>query len=305
MGVDARRVAQLLKLCNLAPEIVDAFEAGGFGLDTAQAFTLTDDHDRQREALAACDDWVNAGRVRQLLRTGMTSPRERLTRFVGREAYGGAVLVDLFAGDGDDETWTDRGLVERLAAEKLEAAVAEVKAEGWDWVTVVDPCDYGFSHGYRRLTGDPVPLTDDEQAAYDETVAFLENEGFDPDACDSAGARIAELDAKSERGELGPDRRASAGVFVQDIGASASASAKTAAATDPALHGWGRHRLPAHDPRRDRGRAPCPARQPGGRLRHPGREPCLAPDRRRGRASPAARTQGRQPVRYPEGCAPR
>jgi ParB family chromosome partitioning protein len=257
MGVDARRVAQLLKLCSLAPEIIDAFEAGVFGLDTAQAFTLTDDHDKQREVLAACGDWINAGRVRQLLRTGTVSPRDRLARFVGREAYtaaSGAVLVDLFTTGEDAEVWTDSSLVERLAAEKLDAAVAELKAEGWAWVTVVDPFDYNWNAGFERLRVEPVPLTEAEQATYDTAAAVLEDEDTDPEAYDAAEATIARLEAVMEGGEIRSEQRATAGVFIQVDGngqltvrrgylkasrARPQTTAKAAVADDPGLHGWG------------------------------------------------------------------
>lgn len=257
LGVDARRVAQLLKLCSLAPEIVAAFETGTFGLDTAQAFTLTDDHDKQREALAACGDWVNAGRVRQLLKTGMTSARDRLARFIGRDDYvaaGGGVLVDLFAGEDDAETWTDSGLVERLAAEKLDTIVAGVKAEGWAWVTVVDPYDYSWGLGFERLKGEKVDLSADEQAAYDEAVLTVEQPDASPEAYDEAEVVIATLEAQMERGEIGPDQRATAGVFVQVDGggvlsirrgyikvstSGGGARGKAAVAADAAMYGWG------------------------------------------------------------------
>ena len=257
LGVDARRVAQLLKLCNLAPEILEAFGAGAYGLDTAQAFTLTDDHDRQREVLAACGDWIQAGRVRQLLRSGMVSARDRLARFIGRDAYiaaGGGVQVDLFTSDQDGETWTDSGLVERLAAEKLDAVVAAVTGEGWAWVTVVDPYDYNWGHGFQRPRGERITLSDEDQAAYDAAAAVIEDGASDADAFDAAEGVIADLEIKSERGEMTAKQRATAGAFVQvdsgglltirrgyvkDAPSATATTGKGAAAADPALYGWG------------------------------------------------------------------
>jgi ParB family transcriptional regulator, chromosome partitioning protein len=218
VGADARRVAQLLKLCALAPEVLDAFEAGAFGLDTAQAFTLTDDPDKQRAALAACGDWINAGRVRQLLKADMVSARDRLAVFVGRDAYveaGGLIVTDLFADEHEAETWADGGLVERLAAAKLEAAVAAIKVEGWAFVTMVDPYDYSWGIGYRRQKAAPVELTDTEGSAYDEAVATLEDNDASSEAWQAAEATVAALDAKRESGEIDAEQRASAGVFVQ------------------------------------------------------------------------------------------
>ncbi len=218
IGADARRVAQLLKLCNLAPEILDAFEAGAFGLDTAQAFALTDDQDKQRAALSASGDWINAGRVRQLLKAEMVLAFDRLALFIGRDAYvaaGGEILTDLFVSEQDAETWADKGLVERLAAEKLAGTVEALKAEGWGWVTVVDPYDYAWSAGFQRLPRTPAELTGEEQSAYDDAVAVLEMGEVEPEAAEAAEAVIAALDAKREDDAFDAEQRAGAGVFVQ------------------------------------------------------------------------------------------
>ena len=256
MGVDALRVAQLLRLRALAPEIIDAFQASAFGLDTAQAFTLSSDHDKQREALAACSDWINARRVRELLRAGTVSPNEGIARFVGRDAYqgaGGSILVDLFAQDRESEVWTDSGLVERLASEKRNALVAEVKAEGWDWVTVVEPYDYSWGMGFERLKGERVELSEADQAAYDAAAEVLEREDIEPEAYETAEATIADLDARMERGELTAERRAEAGAFIQIDGngsvvvrrgyvkanRKAASFAGSLTPEDTAITGWG------------------------------------------------------------------
>ena len=245
MGVDARRVAQLLRLSNLAPQIIDAFEAGDFGLDTAQAFTLADDHAKQRAALGACRDWISARRVRQLLTEAMMSSRDRLARFVGEEAYlaaGGGRLVDLFAQDDDADTWTDSGLVERLAREKLDAVVAEVKAEGWQWVTVAEPYDYGCGAGLQRIPREPAVVQDDD-AGGDENAPLQ--------------TFSARPEAKIDLDEFTAEEKAGAGAIVQvdgggrltiargyrkaqeTPGASSAATAATAATADPELYGWG------------------------------------------------------------------
>ncbi|MGA0601509.1 ParB/RepB/Spo0J family partition protein [Caulobacter sp. KR2-114] len=255
MGVDTRRVAQILKLANLAPEILDAFEAGDFSLGAAQAFTLTDDHERQRQVLAACQGWVQAPRVRQLLQQGMTSPRERLARFVGREAYeaaGGGFLVDLFTEGEEAEAWTDSGLVERLATEKMAKVVEDLKAEGWGWVEVLEPYDFGWGHGYERVSGSPVELDAEEQAAYDAAAEVLEHEGAGVGELDAAAETLARLEAKMEAGGLTAEEKAEAGVFIQlDAGglltirrgyrkrpeATGEAAGKKAQAAAP--HGWG------------------------------------------------------------------
>jgi ParB family chromosome partitioning protein len=257
LGIDARRVAQLLKLSNLAPDILAAFEAGDFSLDVAEAFTLTDDAEKQLAALAACTGWINAGRIRQLLRTGTFTARDRLARFVGREAYaaaGGGFVWDLFTTDRDGELWNNSGLVERLAAAKLAAAVESIRAEGWAWVTVIEPHDYAWSIGYERIAIPPVDLGHDDQVSYDDAVSRLEDPDTEPFAYDQASATIERLTAKMESGEIGEAQRAMAGVFVQvDGGGELSIrrgyvraaakvevdARKAAVAADPASFGWG------------------------------------------------------------------
>lgn len=39
-------------------------------------------------------------------------------------------------------------------------------SEGWKWIEVATDLPYGYSHGLRRLTGDPAPMTDEESAAH-------------------------------------------------------------------------------------------------------------------------------------------
>jgi ParB family transcriptional regulator, chromosome partitioning protein len=74
------------------------------------------------------------------------------------EAAGGAVLRDLF--DADSAGWlTDRELVDRLAAEKLAAAAATVRGEGWKWVEIMPGLDWEtlhrFGHALSLQLGSP------------------------------------------------------------------------------------------------------------------------------------------------------
>ena len=47
-GVSERTVEQRLRLGNAAPELLDAYRAEQFDLETLMAFAVTTDHDRQR-----------------------------------------------------------------------------------------------------------------------------------------------------------------------------------------------------------------------------------------------------------------
>ncbi len=52
-GVSERTVEQRLRLGNAAPELLDAYRAEQFDLETLMAFAVTTDHDRQRSGLGA------------------------------------------------------------------------------------------------------------------------------------------------------------------------------------------------------------------------------------------------------------
>ena len=85
--------------------------------------------------------------------------------FVGVDAYeaaGGIVLRDLF--EDDDGGWLqDPALLDRLANEKLQAEAERLRPEGWKWIAVALDFPYGHTHGLRRLTGETVALTEEEQ----------------------------------------------------------------------------------------------------------------------------------------------
>ena len=39
-----------------------------------------------------------------------------------------------------------------------------IATEGWKWIEVSTDLPYGYSHGLRRLVGDPSPLSEEEAA---------------------------------------------------------------------------------------------------------------------------------------------
>ncbi len=52
------------------------------------------------------------------------------------------------------------------ALTKLQAEAEALASEGWKWIEVATDLPYGYSHGLRRLAGDPAPMTDEESAAH-------------------------------------------------------------------------------------------------------------------------------------------
>lgn len=127
-GLGEREVAQLLALGNLAPELRDAWRQGEIDADVAKAFTLARDPATQMrvfQGLVAGGGYFHAYHVRHAIMGGNGVPQK--LGFVGRgsyEAAGGAIDTDLF---GEGVVVRDLDLLDRLAADKLDAEVARVR----------------------------------------------------------------------------------------------------------------------------------------------------------------------------------
>ncbi|MBF5094235.1 DNA-binding protein [Azospirillum sp. INR13] len=195
-------VKQRLKLAAVAAPLLDAYADNKMTLEQLMAFTVTDDQARQEQVWEALSKAYSREphQIRRLLTEGAVRASDKRALFVGLDAYeaaGGTVMRDLFLHD--DGGWLqDPALLDRLVAEKLEAEAATVRAEGWKWVEVALAFPYGHSRGLRRLRGEPVPLSEAEQATYDALHAEYERlESADPadvEALETASQRLVEID---------------------------------------------------------------------------------------------------------------
>lgn len=131
--------------------------------------------------------------------------RSRLVRFVGLAAYeaaDGYVRRDLFSDDEHAGYIADADLLQRLAAQKLDAAAETVRAEGWGWVETRIERDVLELNRYGRLRPEQRPYTDDEQRELDTLTAqhgeltdkldALSED--DDDACEEAERLDAEIE---------------------------------------------------------------------------------------------------------------
>jgi ParB family transcriptional regulator, chromosome partitioning protein len=152
-----------------------------------------------------------------------TSP-PKLALFVGVKAYekaGGAVLRDLF--DDENAGWlTAPALLNRLTAEKLESAAAEVRLEGWKWVEIIPGLDWETLKSFGHAEPQRLPPTAAQQKEIDrltkEGNAILDEHGDDPDD-DEARDRFCEIDERiaelSEGAATWPDDvKANAGTVI-------------------------------------------------------------------------------------------
>jgi ParB family chromosome partitioning protein len=196
-GVTAAVVRQRLKLAAVSPKLMGLYRQGELTLDQLMAFTLTDDHRRQEEAWTQLSWNKSPDMIRKLLTQSHVCPSDRRVQFVGAEAYeaaGGTILRDLFAEDHGGY-FTDSQLLDRLVLEKLEAAAADVMAEGWKWVEVFPEYPYSYTHTLRRIYPHAVPLSEDGQRKLDELIsrhdALIAEHG--EDVLEDVGAELDNL----------------------------------------------------------------------------------------------------------------
>ncbi|WP_422927488.1 ParB/RepB/Spo0J family partition protein [Singulisphaera sp. PoT] len=176
-GVGRRHVEQRLKLGRLAPELLAAYREGALTLDALMAFTITDDHGKQREVYASLRPWqaADADDIRAALTGEMAEASSKLARFVGLDAYhaaGGQSRGDLF---GDGVYLEDPGLLNRLADDKLEGVRLQLEAEGWGWVEVSPDRDWGVISNCRRIHPQQVDVPQEVLARRSQIEAEMES----------------------------------------------------------------------------------------------------------------------------------
>jgi ParB family chromosome partitioning protein len=143
-GVALSYVKKVLRLSALHPDALGCLARDQIGMEAAQALTLTDDHDRQLEALKRCG---NSGhQIRRMLTEEKVGTTSALFLFAGHDAYvaaGGTITADLFAAEGDGFA-NDPALVETLATARMTEIEGGYHADGWTDVraSLERPADY-------------------------------------------------------------------------------------------------------------------------------------------------------------------
>ncbi|MFM8938711.1 MAG: DNA-binding protein, partial [Phenylobacterium sp.] len=205
-------VKQRLKLASVAPALLEVYAEDGMTLEQLMAFTVNPDHASQAQVWDAVKNSWNKEpyAIRRMLTETSVRASDRRAVFVGVDAYeaaGGVVLRDLF--QGDDGGWLeDPALLDRLVTEKLQAEAEALASEGWKWIEVATDLPYGYSHGLRRLAGDPAPMTEEEGAAHAALLAeyrALEEEYSGQDEYpEEIDARLGQLEMAMEALEQRP-----------------------------------------------------------------------------------------------------
>lgn len=169
-------VKRRMKLANVSPRLLALLREDAITLDQLAALALADDHETQEHIWFDVNDWQRQPNyLRQAItRAEIDASRSRLVRFVGLAAYeaaGGYVRRDLFSDDGNAGYIADAELLQRLVAQKLDAAAEEVRAEGWGWMETRVERDFLELNRYGRLRPVQRPYTEDEQREMDALTA--------------------------------------------------------------------------------------------------------------------------------------
>jgi ParB family chromosome partitioning protein len=208
-------VQRRLKLANVSPKIFELFRTTKeISLEQMMALAIVDNHKAQEAAWFKSETWAREPqRLRALLvQKEIDASRDPLARFVGVSDYeraGGAVRKDLF---NEKSAYISDALLllKKLAAEKLEAAAAEVRKEAWSFVEIRDKLDYAELGEYTAVpaTGKRKP-TDVERKRMEELQA----------EADKAGKRFDQLEKKSEGKGLTTEEEAEAGELEDRVNA--------------------------------------------------------------------------------------
>ena len=169
-------VKRRMKLANVSPKLLALLREDAITLDQLAALALADDHETQERLWFEANEWQRQPHyLRQAItRAEIDASRSRLVRFVGLAAYeaaGGYVRRDLFSDDENAGYIADADLLQRLVAQKLDAAAEEVRAEGWGWVETRVERDPLELNRYGKLQPVQRPYTEDEQREIDTLTA--------------------------------------------------------------------------------------------------------------------------------------
>lgn len=165
-------VKQRLKLAKVSPKLIEAYRANAMTLETLQTFSITDDLKQQERVwkeVCTINPKYQAGQVRNALtKSEVEFADSRDAQLIGLELYesaGGFVRRDMFTR----AVYLDRGLVDRLVANKLDQIKRDVKAEGWSWVELKR--EFVNLYNYQRKKAGKRPPTEEEQRQLAELEA--------------------------------------------------------------------------------------------------------------------------------------
>ncbi|MEG5704673.1 ParB/RepB/Spo0J family partition protein [Enterobacter hormaechei] len=138
-GYKAYYVRKLMKLANMAPELMQLLKNNKISLNQLIALSITDDHDLQLKAWENCSYDKNPKDLRRLaLNEEEPVSDNKYIKVVGIDAYrdaGGEIKHDLFTQHESHGGYIlNPSLVQELALNKLQVIAEQIaNSEGWGW----------------------------------------------------------------------------------------------------------------------------------------------------------------------------
>ncbi|MFJ3458664.1 ParB/RepB/Spo0J family partition protein [Scandinavium goeteborgense] len=222
LGYCSRHVQRMLKLANLAPELIALLAENKLDVEQCQALSLENDPARQVEIyqrVKVQHSYAPAHMLKRAVTDTEIAVNHSRFVFIGRELYesaGGVVREDLFSAQEGDGT-ADGVLVERLVQEKLESAALAIELqEGWSWSLVREDAvkNYGDDREHYLLLPEPeAQYIPDEQQRLDGLYATQEaTETFEDEA--AIQMLIDEIENVASIRAWTPEQKAACGVVV-------------------------------------------------------------------------------------------
>lgn len=176
-GVSETVIRKRLKLGKVAPAILDAYRQDDIGFEQVTAYALVDDHEHQIAVFTA-NPRAHSHSIRQTLTQGEVTASDKRVRMIGIATYeeaGGAIRRDLFTEGERGIFLLDVDLLDKLYAEHLNGAIANLKAEGWSDVILFEGQQWQIADTYKgRVYPQSLDLSEEQQALLAELDAQLE-----------------------------------------------------------------------------------------------------------------------------------
>ncbi|WP_436358203.1 ParB/RepB/Spo0J family partition protein [Brevundimonas sp. CEF1] len=184
-------VKRMLRLTQVSPRVLEAFDRQDIDLDALRAFSASSDLARQDEILEA--GMFRANQVRAAITSGSVRATDYRVKLIGLDAYrsaGGRVEEDLFQ---DSVYLLDVELLDQLAEQFIRSEAAKLEAEGWQSVIVQDNTSVPSGHRQHWLKAREMTSVEAEEYAQAEQV--LEREDATEEELTAAEAVVARIDA--------------------------------------------------------------------------------------------------------------
>ncbi len=183
-------VKKMLRLTQVAPRVLAAFDRQEIDLDALRAFSASSDLARQEEILDS--GMARAHQIRAAITSGSIRATDNRVKLVGLDTYrqaGGRIEEDLFE---DSVYLLDEDLLDQLVEQFINAEVARHEAEGW--LSVIVQRNESTPVGHRRFYFKAREMTPAESEEYAQAEQVLENEQSTDEELTNAEAVVARID---------------------------------------------------------------------------------------------------------------